>query len=153
MPLSIKWSRTLATTAEQNQGWPALPRSLHENKIVREETIYMFSFQIKHCWEQFVSGRWNCHRNLGMYKKIPMDCQKPQKSHPKLQHLVYRFCWRHQSISQVKCFYLDLPYVASIYLLLVIEFRAFCMVFLKIGVFMSFLHMTDISALALMPIL
>ena len=42
-------------------------------------------------------------------------------------------------ISRKVFFYLDLPCVATVYLLLVIEFRVFCMSFLKIGVFICFL--------------
>ena len=49
-------------------------------------------------------------------------------------------------------YYIDLPCVATIYLLLVIELRDFCKVFLKKGVSNSFLNMTDmILALELMP--
>ena len=53
-------------------------------------------------------------------------------------------------------YYLDLPCVATFYLLLVIEFRLFCLGFLKIflKVFLClFLHMTGmILALGLTPI-
>ena len=36
--------KNLATTTEQHGGWPPLPGSLHKNKRVREEIIYIFYF-------------------------------------------------------------------------------------------------------------
>lgn len=42
MPLSINWSRTLVTSAEQHVGGPPLPGFLHEKKMVTEDTIYVF---------------------------------------------------------------------------------------------------------------
>ena len=42
MPLSINWSRTLVTSAEQHVGGPPLAGFLHEKKMVTEDTIYVF---------------------------------------------------------------------------------------------------------------
>ena len=110
----------------KNFGYQA---DLHQNKRVREETVYIFQFQIEYCCEWFVPGKWNCHciqrtktKKSSRLSKASENCTLTKTAASGLQSVLEASIYISNNLY---FYYVDLPCVATIYLLLVIEFRLF----------------------------
>ena len=94
----------------------------------------------------------NCHRNQETKtRNSNWLCQSLRKVEEKCSMWFTKCVGDISLYLKGSVYYIDLPCVATIHLLLVIELRDICMGFFKKGVFNSFLNMADmILALELM---
>ena len=133
MSLTIKCNNLKCNNIQQHRDW-------FEGKEIREKIIY-FDFRLNNT----MSNLYHADEIVTVIKKrkrnIPSSllCQKLHQSQLKLQQVFYQVCLREQSYLKRTVYYMDLPCVSTVCLLLIFEFRVIGMGFLNLVVSISFL--------------